>query len=347
MSVPLSDPRNATAGADAQPPEAAGAAAAARSPRTVIRGERSDEEAPRGDGKGFGAFTDFLNVTFRLPEWKDPAAGFFYRLCETVGSSFGVMEDQGRGLHGYLRSFGFERGGARFAYGGQFGTGFLSIPGDGCALVPDWGRLVGLLHGELGARITRWDGAVDDFEGAYPVDRAVELYLSGAFNAGGRKPSCDQKGNWIEPDGSGRTFYVGKRQNGKLLRVYEKGKQLGETSSPWVRWEVELHNVDRVIPWTVIADPAPHIAGAYPALSWVNELASRIPTLRRTDQISYERIIFYARVAYGRLIDTMLEREGSSERVVDRLWREGTPRRLETTRYLGMGGESAVGKETL
>jgi len=224
MQAPLSDLRNRIAGADAQPPQAAGAAAAARSPRTVIRGERSDEEAPRSDGKGVGAFTDFLNVTFRLPEWKDPAAGFFYRLCETVGSSFGVMEDQGRGLHGYRRSFAFARGGARFAFGGQYGTGFLSIPGDGCALVPDWERLVGLLQSELGARITRWDGAVDDFEGAYPVDKAVELYLSGAFNAGGRKPSCDQKGNWVEPDGSGRTFYVGKRQNGKLLRVYEKGK---------------------------------------------------------------------------------------------------------------------------
>jgi DNA relaxase NicK len=48
---------------------------------------------------------------------------------------------------------------------------------------------------------------------------------------------------------------VGKRKNGKLLRVYEKGKQLGDESSPWVRWELELHNRDRVIPWEVLLEP--------------------------------------------------------------------------------------------
>jgi phage replication initiation protein len=246
------------------------------------------------------------------------------------------MEDQGRGLHGYERSFKFERGGVRFALGGQAGTGFLSVPGEGCALVPCWDRFVGLLRDELGARITRWDGAVDDFEGSHPVNEAVMLYLAGAFNAGGREPSCDQKGNWIKPDGSGRTFYVGKRRNGKLLRVYEKGMQLGAAFHPWTRWEVELHNVDRDIPWEVISEPGAFIAGAYPALSWVSVIGSRIPTLQRTDAISYERIVYFAKVAYGRLVNTMLEREGSDERVVDLLRRGGTPKRLELTDYLGV-----------
>lgn len=36
-------------------------------------------------------------------------------------------------------------------------------------------------------------------------------------------PECDQAGNLINPNGDGRTFYVGKRKNGKMLRVYEKG----------------------------------------------------------------------------------------------------------------------------
>jgi phage replication initiation protein len=251
------------------------------------------------------------------------------------------MESIGRGLHGYSQGFSFERGGVRFASGGQAGTGFLSIPGDGCSLVPDWPGLVALLRDEFKARITRWDGAVDDFEGKHSVDEAVELYLSDRFNAGGRKPSCDQKGNWIAPDGSGRTFYVGKRQNGKLLRVYEKGKQLGAKDSAWTRWEVELHNTDRVVPWDVIPNPSAYVAGAYPALSWVSGVGSRIPTLRRTDSISYQRIIFFARIAYGPLVGTMVEREGSAERVVDKLWRGGVPRRLETTTYLGIHKEAA------
>ncbi len=323
-------------GASAQPPQAADAAA--DSPRLVIRGERLEErgKSPCSDGKGFPAFTDYLNVTFRLPEWGDIPGGVFYRLTNVVGPAFGSMESLGRGLHGYGQGYRFQRGGVRFALGGQANTGLLSIPGEGCALVPDWARLVELLEGELKCRITRWDGAVDDYLGDRPVSEAVELYLGGAFNAGGRRPSCDQKGNWIAPDGSGRTFYVGKRKNGKLLRVYEKGKQLGEADSPWTRWEVELHNVDRVIPWDVIANPAPYITGAYPALSWVSGVGSRIPTLRRTDSISYQRIIHYARIAYGPLVDTMLEREGSAERVVKKLWRGGTPKRLEVGQFLGV-----------
>ncbi len=299
--------------------------------------------SPRNGGKAFGAFCDYLNVTFRLPDWKDPGSGFFYRLCEVIGPAFGVMEDRGRGLYGYARSFRFERGNVLYAFGGkgQAGTALLTIPGEGCALVPSWDRLVALLRDELGAHITRWDGAVDDFEGTHSVDKAVELYLGGAFNAGGRKPSCAQAGNWITEDQAGRTFYVGKRRNGKLLRVYEKGKQLGKGSSPWTRWEVELHNIDRVIPWEVIADPAPHIAGAYPALAWVSALASRIPTLRRADSITYKRIIFYARLGYGQLIDTMMAREGCDEETVVRLLRRpGVPARLALTEALGMGNST-------
>ncbi len=340
-------PPNNSKRCDASAGERAGArhapGAASPSPRTVIRGESLEEdeiEAPRSGGKALGAFTDYLNVTFRLPAWSDPESGFFHRLIEAVGPAFGIMEDQRRGLHGYLYSFRFERGGVRYAFGGQGNTGFLSIPGEGCALVPHWDRLVALLRDELGARITRWDGAVDDFQGSHPVNEAVELYLGGAFNAGGRKPSCDQKGNWIEPDGSGRTFYVGKRKNGKLLRVYEKGMQLGERFHPWTRWEVELHNIDRVIPWEVIDEPAHYIAGAYPALSWVSSSGSRIPTLRRTDGISYRRIIFYARIAYGRLVHTMLEREGSAEDVLRLLQRPGVPERLALTESLGIRGSS-------
>lgn len=338
MAAPFDNSSTDTAApsgaAGVQPPQAADAAV---SPRQVIRGESSPlgKDSHRSNGKAIGAITDYLNVSFPLPKSANPAPEFFDRLTPAIGSSFGIMEDLGRGLHGYKHSFRFERGGVRFACGGQAGTGFLSIPGEGCALVADWGRLVALLRDDLGARITRWDGAVDDFEGAHSVDGAVALYRSGAFNGGGRKPSCDVRGNWIEADDSGRTFYVGKRRNGKLLRVYEKGKQLGAVDSPWVRWEVELHNIDRVIPWEVIDDPARFIAGAYPALSWINGTASRIPTLQRTDGISYRRIIFYARMGYGKLIETMLRRDESAEDVVRQLRRPGVPVRLALTEALG------------
>lgn len=331
---PTANPAKAAAGAGDQAPQAPGVQPP--DPRLVIRGESSRTFGQRGDGVAFGAITDWLNLTFPLPSWKDIPGSFFLCVNDAVGPAFGHMESTGRGLHGYTASCRFQWGKVQLAFGGQRETGFLSIPGDGCALVPDWNRLVSVFRDGLGARITRWDGAVDDFEGIHSIAKAVDLYLAGAFNAGGRKPGCDQNGNWIEPDGTGRTFYVGSRRNGKLLRVYEKGMQLGDRTSPWVRWEVELHNVDRVIPWEVIADPASFMTGAYPALCWISGVGSRIPTLRRADTISYERIVHYARVAYGPLVDVILEREGTAEKVVDRLWRAGIPRRLETTTLLGV-----------
>jgi phage replication initiation protein len=331
-------PQETDGSASAQPPEAAGGAP--DSPRQVIRGESSQE--PQSPGKVFGAFTDYLNVTFPLPsDWRNKAAAFFCRLADVVGPAFGRMESLGRGFHGYGESYAFERGHVRYAFGGQAGTGMFSIPGEGCALVPDWSELTRFLRDALHARITRWDGAVDDYNGVHSVDEAVQLYRAGAFNAGGRAPSCAVAGNWISEDQSGRTLYVGKRRNGKLLRVYEKGKQLGLGSSPWTRWEVELHNVDRVIPWEVIANPAPHIAGAYPALSWVSTLASRIPTLQRSDSISYNRLIFYAQVAYGQLIETMLSREAGDAEVLELLRRPGVPARLELTEALGIRNRAA------
>src|SRR5688572_17188386 len=103
-----------------QPPEAA--VVGPDSPRQVIRGESSERS-----GNVFGAFTDYLNVTFRLPDWKDPASGFFYRFAEAVDPAFGIMEDLGRGLHGYTHAFRFERGQVRYAFGGQAGTALLTI----------------------------------------------------------------------------------------------------------------------------------------------------------------------------------------------------------------------------
>jgi phage replication initiation protein len=161
------------------------------------------------------------------------------------------------------------------------------------------------------------------------VDWAVEQYKSNQFNTGGNKPSCRQNGNWLEPDGSGRTFYVGKRKNGKLIRIYEKGMQLGDPNSPWVRWEVELHNKQREIPWDVLISPGRYVAGAYPCTHWVSDETSRIKTTQKTAKIGYDALTHSARQSYGPLINVMIEQEGSPEKVIEMLIREGKPKRLE------------------
>jgi phage replication initiation protein len=322
-------------------------------PRLVIRGESLDDINTSGveddfevsihyqnktnflaitlakaDAEPLAALTDYLNTTFPFDCSQESIAQLVRYFHLFLGKDFDNMEQRKGGLHGYKISYTIGKTGGMLAFGGQRGTALVSFPGSACALITDWQACYHLFSEVLNGRITRWDGAVDMFEGIPSVDDAVNFYLSGQFSAGGNKPSCSQQGNWIEIDGSGRTFYVGKRKNGKLLRVYEKGKQLGDATSPWVRWELELHNRDRIIPWEVILEPGKYLAAAYACMGWVNEIQERIKTTRKTATISYQHLIHYARQAYGPLINVMLEVEGSPEKVIEQLKRAGTPARL-------------------
>ncbi|WP_323142695.1 replication initiation factor domain-containing protein [Massilia phyllosphaerae] len=231
----------------------------------------------------YAAITDYLNCTFAFGEFVDALPIFVRQLVDVLGEKFGpVVERPGKGHIGYKKSFVLGNTAALFAYGGQRGTALISLPGEACSVIRDWRPVLSLLSSFPSSRITRWDGAVDDFSGFHSVDYAVACYWRGDFNAGGKTPSCNQNGNWIQPDGTGRTFYVGKRKNGKMLRVYEKGMQLDHRGHPWVRWEVELHNVDRVIPWEVLLEPARYVVGSYPkALQWVQKEMCRIRTIQQ------------------------------------------------------------------
>lgn len=333
-------------------PECDGPAANA-APRGVIRGESLAENGPsagerieifavgngktkvvtiplpKADGEPQAALTDYLNTTFPFDPSPENRVEFVRNLRLMLGEAFGTMEQRRGGLHGYTHSFSIGDTGALFAYGGQRGTAFASFPGSACAQIGDWHAVYHLFHEVLNARITRWDGAVDVFDGKPSVDDAVGFYQSGQFNAGGAQPSCNQNGNWIAPDGRGRTFYVGKRTHGKMLRVYEKGKQLGDPESPWVRWELELHNRDRIIPWEVLLEPGKYLAAAYPCMAWVNDVQVRIRTIKETARLNYGHLTHSAQVAYGRLINVMLEVEGSPEKVVEQLRRKGIPARLD------------------
>jgi phage replication initiation protein len=312
------------------------AAAAAESPRTVIRGESPLTPQAEGPQTPSGAFTDYLNVTFPIADESDPLGYFSDNFYSAAGRLFGEFEDRGRGIHGWTISFGSANGGVLFAYGGQRNTAYLSIPGEGCSLVEDWDALGVWLRDWAGGRITRWDGAVDDFDGVRPVDHAVAAYQRGEFKAGGRQPTHDMRGDWLAPMGRGRTFYVGSRRNGKLFRVYEKGKQLGKPNSLWVRHEVELHNNDRVIPWDVLWHPGKYVAGAYPYLAWVEGEGARIPTIRETATVSLQFLKFHCRRTFGPLIGTLRRHGITDSEIVDNLRRDGAPARLAVPELLGI-----------
>lgn len=318
MATPEDHGKNVDApSAGAQPR----AGAPADSPRPVIRGERSGP--------------DWLAFTFVEPELG--LSAFAGVLQNVLGWSLLHVVERKDGLYGFASSASIllcDGKGApeigKIAWGGesQRARVYVSLTGALCSLVQEWRPTCDLL-GTLEATITRVDLAYDDFEGKKTVDDAIKLYEAGAFQSGGRQPVSAIAGDWLGDGSRGRTLYVGKRRHGKLLRVYEKGKQLGDTFSPWVRWELELHNRDRVIPHDALLYPARYLAGAYTGTSWISESSSRIETHRKTAQITLDRQIHYASIAYGRLVNVMVrELRMTPDDVIALLMRKGVPARL-------------------
>ncbi|MBS1157768.1 MAG: replication initiation factor family protein [Proteobacteria bacterium] len=126
--------------------------------------------------------------------------------------------------------------------------------------------------------LTRIDWAYDDYVGEiYPVRKMRELAKEGAFQRQGRPPKIELRGPWEQddPDGSGLTLYIGSRMSGKFARLYEKGKQLGDEKSPWVRFEIEMHNSSYQLVLEMLVTPTKWFAGAYPCCEWIEQGGDR------------------------------------------------------------------------
>lgn len=247
------------------------------------------------------------------------------------------LEDSATGYSGYSSKMIWREGAGVLglvAWGGkaQRGTVHVSIAGQGCARVRDWLGVHAWLEVHA-AKLVRLDLAHDDFMGAVVnIEAAVRWYQEGGFGAGGRRPNYSQVGDWLDPEQvkQGRTFKVGRRASGKECRVYEKGKQLGDEASPWVRVEVEWRNRERVIPLEALTRPGPYLAGAYACLGFLSASQSRIATTQREAKISFERAMANGRHAVGKLLNLALEVfEGDYGEVVEALRREGYPARVQ------------------
>ena len=352
----LTHPGSARAGADAARSPAEDGSAPAVHPPLVIRGKssRSSVDPSTGeqvflveDARGewvavsgrnaathpYAAITDWLNFSFPFEPSEQRVGELLARVFVVLGRKFFPAEHRpGVRLNNYEHCYELgENMKCFFCFGGkhQRGTALLSISGVGCAVILDWPAVVAFGRGELQGRITRWDGAVDDYAGLHGVEEAVRSHKEGMFGTGGRKPKMKQHGNWADPDGTGRSVTIGMRKHGKRLIVYEKGMQLGCPWHPWVRWEVGIGNKGREVPWDVLLEPGRYVAGSYPkVLDWVQEQMSRIRTLQKQTQISYEAAVEQARKQFGPTLNMVLKVEGSAEKAVNKLRRDGVPRRV-------------------
>lgn len=194
----------------------------------------------------------------------------------------------------------------RVHFGGQNNTMLVEITATGCNAASDsWEfRLYQFITKAVRPKITRIDIAKDFFNGEYTPEQAKADRLAGKFTNHHMMPDGESVGtDWESNNGKGKTYYVGSRESSKYVRVYEKGKQLGDKESPWVRFEIEFKAKDIVIPFEVLTVPGEYFGGAYPICSQFQEKAKRIEAVQKNLELTFERCIEVARNQVGRAIN--------------------------------------------
>lgn len=304
------------------------------SSRTVIRGESTPDKA-MAPPQAQKAKIDWLNATFPTPAMSVHGILQFLRNCcadypltaKLEGGLFGF--DQRLLISVHINGAKVDIGSLASGGESQNGKWLLQLTGKGCGMLVDWASLREFLEG-LGATITRLDLALDFLQGEHTVDDAMDMLEEGQFTSKGRTPSVDQTGGWNKGNQSGRTLYVGKAKNGKMLRVYEKGKQLKSVNSDWVRFEVQLGNRDRVIPFDAMTEPDKYFAGAYPALeSLIETAAQAIPTTQTEAWTNLGHLLHHLRRCYGKAVHQAQQTCGVSDTdLIEEMRVIGIPRRV-------------------
>ncbi|PPK71895.1 DNA relaxase NicK [Methylobacter tundripaludum] len=271
------------------------------------------------------SFIDWVNFTFKvdqMPLYLDTHLPVTFDFDYVVSLSavlfdvfgYGVTGQRESGMNFYKSSFNLGHNGwGLVCIGGQNGSCSVTVKGQGLlAAKPGWEqRLYDLLKTIPGSKLTRVDLANDNFNSKVSMDDYLAMYKADLFTSRGRPPNVEQLGNWITPNGKGRTLYIGNRKSGKLLRIYEKGLQLAngfhEKFPNWLRVELELKNQDRVIPFDVLLRPGQYLAGAYPALVNMHKVQETIKTAKKTVQSTFEKSLATVRHQYGKHIWTHVQ----------------------------------------
>lgn len=237
---------------------------------------------------------------------------------------FAVDHENKTGRNFYERSFMLEHNAGFVCIGGQNNTISITITGTGCT----FGRLgwEGHLNAWLNmyapsAKITRVDLAHDDFIGEYDIDFFDSQDNLGGFCSpgSGRRPNVENRGNWKRPNNKGRSLYIGSPSSAKLTRIYEKGKQLGDSESPWVRSEVQFRSSGFVIDFDVLNNPSNYFLASYPCFGVFNPdaLPQRFEVIEREQLITFEQALEITKTQFGRYIHFFRSVFGDDKQTLD------------------------------
>ena len=231
---------------------------------------------------------------------------------------FGIGKKRDKGMHFFTHSYELQDGLGMVLIGHKSHKISIQINGTGCALAAkDWQQRLYRYMTVYCQRpsLSRVDLCVDDLEGQYPIEYWDQQETDGGFWTGGRFPKVQHYGPWKFPDGSGRTLMIGDRENGKCLRLYERGKKEGDSISPWVRAEVEFKSVDRHIPLDILIAPSQYFLGAYPAMMVFAGFHNpeRIATVAKAAKINWNKAIEITKLQFGKYISAFRKVYSDSE----------------------------------
>jgi phage replication initiation protein len=259
----------------------------------------------RSRAPGQAAHVDWVNFSISADTWLMTCTDQlvvdddFVREASRVFADifgFGVTRHHGKRLNFYQDSWVLGEDCGFVCFGGQRNTMLVMLNGTGCLIAKSgWESRLHFFLSTIAVRpvLTRIDLAHDDFNGEYcTVDWADQQWDEGGFCCSfGNPPNVEHKGNWKRPTGQGRTLTVGRRENGKYVRDYEKGKKEGDANSPWVRCEVEFKSSDRVLPFDMLIEPGAYFVAAYPcfAIFENHKAAEKIAIRQNTAKITVER----------------------------------------------------------
>lgn len=324
--------------------------------KLVLDGNKILQVPMRRTWGGSAAMIDWVTITFGeetldngddVPVTPEQVAiAVSNRLSGIFG--YGITSKRESGVNFYRESYVIGDNYGFVGHGGQRGTVMVTINGTGCAAAQEgWEiRLKAFLEIAERSKITRIDLAHDDYTGkTYSVDRADEDHTNGLFNCGGRNPDCEYRGNWKNPNGKGRTFQVGNRKNGKYARIYEKGRELGDKNSEWVRVEVEFKSVDRHLPFQMLIEPGAYLADAYPAFNWISETQHRIKTTQKQKQAEIDKALNWLKTQCGAYLHHFSELLGRDE-LMAKVCRDDTLPNVFKVPHFAFAGKSIHEYET-
>ena len=322
---------------------------------------------PLRRGVATSAHIDTLTFTLREDVFLDEQEAQFkedakkqllaHHISSTLHTLLGYgLSEERNGLNGYRYSYRMGSETANYgsvAFGGkrQKGSVMIHLYGDGLTAAKDgWEtRLYNWLAAFAPyARITRCDLAHDFLRGEYTPDMAKADWINGGYTAQYTRPRAREHGyDWLderhphknqseisEVKRTGKTFYIGTPQSSRMVRVYEKGCELGDSASPWVRFELQLRNRDYIIPHEILIAPGEYLTGAYPVCQTLfAKYQNDISKCERDSQITLltvEHLLRYASQAASPMIN-YLEQLGYSDTDIKILLKGGKnklPKRL-------------------